>query len=415
MSSRPSAPSTPLPGIRCSTVLTPADVGAAAVRIPALLRCTDGQVLAFAEARRDGPGDTGEIHVVGRSLPPGTAAARMAAQAPGIPAPPASTPEESRGWSGPTILAQAAGRTMGNPAPVEAADGSILLLTTSNAASAHEEEIRARAVPEAEGRRVHVTRLGPDLCRIGATSEITAAVKDPAWGWYATGPGHGVRREDGTLVIAANHSRPDGRYAAHGLVSDDDGHSWRIGWITEDVAGARGPNESSLSLLPGEGGTDRLLVTCRNEERGDASRRIIGSLDRLPSHAPLRAGPLFAPLSGFPGPRIQCGLVATPGLEGVEALLTSPARAGSRTDLTLFAIAHGRCTELGLLLAGPAGYSDLALDGPDLLVLVECGDERTHERIALLRVPLTTIAAAAAAHLGAGPGGAPHHGKEQTA
>jgi len=72
--------------------------------------------------------------------------------------------------------------------------------------------------------------------------EITKSVKDPSWGWYATGPGvgiqikHGPRR--GRLVIPCDHTydEPGGNlrglpveYGSHVVYSDDHGRTWKLG------------------------------------------------------------------------------------------------------------------------------------------------------------------------------------------
>jgi len=369
-------------------VLAARDLGVAAVRIPALLRCRDGRIVVFAEARHEGAGDTGPIEVIARTSADGTT------------------------WGDPVVVASAPGRTMGNPVPIEAGDGAIVLLTTSNDAAVHEAEILAGSIPAASGRRVHLTRLSPDLGRIGSCQDVTDQVKDPAWDWYATGPGHGVALADGRLVAAANHSRrdEDGRahYAAHGLLSEDDGHSWSIAWTARGTAEAAAPNESALALVPAEGSPD-LLVTCRNEDPAGTGTRSIGRISPadLRAGTPLEATGRFAALAGFAGPRIQAGIAAAPPSlpeagprdgsgdpAAPQALLSAPGHAAARRDLVLHAIAGPACRPLALLRPGPAGYSDLAVDDREILVLVETGEERAHERIDLLRADLAGIAAA---------------------
>jgi sialidase-1 len=48
------------------------------------------------------------------------------------------------------------------------------------------------------------------------------------------------------------------------------------------------------------------------------------------------------------------------------------------------------CRPVGLLLEGPAGYSDLAVGPEAVHVLVETGDERPHERLDLITIDLPT-------------------------
>ncbi|MCT1776279.1 sialidase family protein [Brachybacterium sp. p3-SID957] len=347
-------------------------LGCAAVRIPALLRCRNGRLVAFAEARHHSPGDTGRIDVI------------------------ASTSQDGFQWSPARTIATNGDGTHGNPVPIEASTGEIVLLTTTNGAHAKEGDILVGAVDRADGRRVHVTRLSSDLSQVGDAREITETVFDPTWAWYATGPGHGVRLASGRLVVAANHSYrrpavPDGArdddtqpstawfYGAHGLISDDDGHSWRLAWVTEGTDGIHGPNESALTVDPDR--PEEVVVTIRNQHEGDAAAR---SAARTQHHATsLRSHQV---LTGYDGPRVQCGVGADRGTGSI--LLTSPAAAGRRADLVLRVITDATSDTLGLLRAGPAGYSDMAVGEDVLDILVETGEASTHERIDLLRMDL---------------------------
>src|SRR5690606_20146553 len=205
------------------------------------------------EARHEGAGDTGQIDVIA-----------------------AISHDGGQSFGAPVVVAHGDGGTRGNPVPVEAADRDIVLLTTSNAASATERDILAGAVPPEQSRRVHLTRLSPEL-EVREDREITAEAKREDWGWYATGPGHGIRLPSGRLVVPANHSvlgeEGASPYGAHGLLSDDDGRTWRIGWVTGGIAGASGPNESALCPDPAD--PSEALVTMRNEHRDDTCTRLL--------------------------------------------------------------------------------------------------------------------------------------------
>lgn len=418
-SARPTPPSLTTPPRLASTrrtVLEAASLGVAAVRIPALLRCRDGRLVVFAEARHEGAGDTGQIDVVA-----------------------AISHDGGQSFGAPETVARGDGGTRGNPVPIEAADGDIVLLTTSNAASATERDILAGAVPPERSRRVHLTRLSPELA-VREDREITNEAKREDWGWYATGPGHGIRLPSGRLVVAANHSVLGGEgaadgadptadgtgtdgpggigrspYGAHGLLSDDDGRTWRIGWVTSGIAGASGPNESALCPDPAD--PSEALVTMRNEHRDDACTRLLA---RTRDGGEALEGPQV--LAGFAGPRLQAGLGALPG---VPALLSAPLREEARRDLALHVLtgpgpsgeepsdadpsgtepsgagpsgeepsdadpSGAACRPVGLLLEGPAGYSDLAVGPEAVHVLVETGEARPHERLDLITIDLPT-------------------------
>src|SRR5690606_15799821 len=124
------------------------------------------------------------------------------------------------------------------------------------------------------------------------------------------GPGHGIRLPSGRLVVPANHSvlgeEGASPYGAHGLLSDDDGRTWRIGWVTGGIAGASGPNESALCPDPAD--PSEALVTMRNEHRDDTCTRLLA---RTRDGAEALETPQV--LTGFAGPRLQAGLGALPG------------------------------------------------------------------------------------------------------
>ena len=74
-------------------------------RIPALLVTAKGTALAFAEARKDGRGDSGAIDMVVKRSEDG-----------------------GRGWSKPLVVWSDGGNTCGNPCPVVVRDSGRILL-----------------------------------------------------------------------------------------------------------------------------------------------------------------------------------------------------------------------------------------------------------------------------------------------
>lgn len=127
-------------------------------------------LVAFAEGRRLGKADHGDVDVVRRLSYDGGCT-----------------------WSGLRRVAGAGPDTLGNPAPVAVGDGGrVVLLTTRNGGDATESAIMTgRAAPE-DGRRVFVQSSSDAGVTWSAPREITARVKRADWRWYATGPGHGV-------------------------------------------------------------------------------------------------------------------------------------------------------------------------------------------------------------------------------
>lgn len=74
-------------------------------------------------------------------------------------------------------------------------------------------------------------------------TELTQHVKNPDWGWFATGPGHGIQLSSGRLAIPCDFYDEKGwrEWAKHQrsmiFYSDDHGQSWQRGGVTEPGMG----------------------------------------------------------------------------------------------------------------------------------------------------------------------------------
>ena len=194
-------------GFSTATVFEGGNDGYQVYRIPAVIQCTNGDLLAFCEARTGG--DASEIDLVQKRSRDGgkTWGALKVVQ----------ESEDFRGLFGdepPPI-------TVGNPAPVvdlldPAHPGRIWLPFTL------------------ENDRVFVT-FSDDHGRSWSTRrEITQAVKLEGWGWYATGPVHSIQltrgKHKGRLVVPCDHrigegGRDAGDLGEHTINSKDPGRT----------------------------------------------------------------------------------------------------------------------------------------------------------------------------------------------
>ncbi len=186
-------------------------------RIPALLTTPKNTLLAFAEARRHGGHDSGDIDTVVRR-----------------------SEDNGRSW-GPEITVFDDGEnTAGNPCPVvDRSTGRIWCFHTWNRGDNPENRIKTGFGEDS--RRVFVTYSDDDGKTWAEPREFTRAVKRTHWSWYATGPGTGIQLERGQhkdrLIIPCDHkSLPnDGphTYHSHIVYSDDHGKTWQIGAVSE--------------------------------------------------------------------------------------------------------------------------------------------------------------------------------------
>ncbi|HBY60362.1 MAG TPA: exo-alpha-sialidase, partial [Solibacterales bacterium] len=154
-------------------------------RIPSLIPTKQGTLLALCEGRKGGQGDSGNIDIVLRR-----------------------STDRGRTWSAPVTIHDHGPDTIGNPCPVvDRKTGTIFLLLTHNAGHVTERQIIDRSAPET--RRVLVSASTDDGLSWTSPQDITTAAKDPAWTWYATGPGVGIQLRTGRLVIPCDHAAAD--------------------------------------------------------------------------------------------------------------------------------------------------------------------------------------------------------------
>ncbi|MGW0573765.1 MULTISPECIES: sialidase family protein [Streptomyces] len=365
----------PARGCVSSVPFTAGESGYDTYRIPATVTTRAGTVLAFAEGRHNGAGDTGNIDVVLRRSGDGGCT-----------------------WGPLTVVAAGDGDTRGNPAPVvDPRTGKVVLLTSYNSGAVTEAQIMRGEVTAEQSRRVFVQTSRDDGRRFGAPREITAAVKLPGWRWYATGPGHAVALTRGPyagrLVVPANHSAapPDGSadtgqearyYGAHALYSDDGGVSWRIGFVDDSYDGVDNANESAVAQLP----DGRLYFSSRDQNGSSPGNRLDSysgdggvTLDR-----PFR---VQATLSDVPV--VQGSVLQVRGRAGAPLLFSGPSVPTARQAMAVWRSGDGggSFTKALTLSGWRAAYSDLVqLGGGRVGVLYETGTAGPYETITFRRV-----------------------------
>ncbi|SDS05259.1 sialidase family protein [Jiangella sp. DSM 45060] len=372
------APAQASPPIRQTVVFESGTEGYDTFRIPAIVRSDKGTLLAFAEGRVGGGGDTGDIDLVLRR-----------------------SYDDGRTWGPLQVVGDNGVNVFGNPTPVvDPSTGDVVLLSTHNAGDATEAEIMRGEVTPEQSRRVFVQRSSDDGASWSAAQDITAATKLPEWRWYATGPVHAIALEHGEhrgrLVAAANHSTspPPGSsdtgqeakyYGAHSLYSDDGGLTWQLGDVDTPLTGVVNPNENTVTELAD--GT--LYFNARDQNgTGVGTRATTTSSD---------GGETFdAPYALEPDivtPVVQGSVLRLPRA-GDRLVYSGPANPTARRTLQLrYSFDEGATWTGGPVLHdGPAAYSDVVVAGGRTLgVLYENGDTGTYERITFARVPFAAL------------------------
>lgn len=215
-------------------------------RIPAIIKVPNGDLLAYAEARKKGCNDFGDIDLVMKR-----------------------SADNGKTWSGLDIVVDNSSLKAGNPAPVvdlqdpRFPKGRIFLLY--NTATTSEGDAR-KGIGVREVWYMASTDNGITWSK---PSNITTSVHKPLaisynaaynfaedWRTNALTPGHALQltrgKNKGRIFVAANHSSGNKLEAdnvetnkAHCFYSDDHGDTWRLGATVQMPGG----NESSAAEL----------------------------------------------------------------------------------------------------------------------------------------------------------------------
>lgn len=235
---------------------TSEDPGYACFRIPAIVRSTDGTLLAFAEGRVLNCGDSADIDIVLKRSTDG-----------------------GRTWGPLQVVNEGGGDTHGNPAPVvDQETGRVLLAQTYNTGRTDGESC---TVPCDRTPRLQYS--DDDGLTWSEPRDLSAEILPPEWNsWYATGPVHGIQltrgRYAGRLVLSVNTetwngSRVSANHAAL-VVSDDGGDHWSVGasesWpVAADGTFRQKPSEMTLA----ERADGSVLVSGREQDGTDSGHR----------------------------------------------------------------------------------------------------------------------------------------------
>ncbi|MET8943621.1 exo-alpha-sialidase [Streptomyces sp. NPDC004542] len=326
------------------------DPGYACFRIPAIVRTTEGTLLAFAEGRVLNCGDAADIDIVVKRSTDG-----------------------GRTWSPLRVVTRGAGDTHGNPAPVvDRATGRVLLAETYNTGRTDSASCQVPC-----DRTPHLQYSDDDGLTWSAPRDLSPEILPGDWNsWYATGPVHGIQltrgRHAGRLVFGVNTetwngSRVTANHAAL-IVSDDDGGHWRAGatdtWpIAADGTFRQKPSELTLT----ERADGSVLVSGREQDGTDLGHRTqTVSRDGGDSFA--------APFRDLPdlyAPQVQGSTLRL----GDRILLACPGDPDRRRTMMIRSSYDGGRTwdsvDRGTVVTGDwSGYSDLVRVGHDTVGLM---------------------------------------------
>ncbi|MGX7672539.1 exo-alpha-sialidase [Plantactinospora sp. DSM 117369] len=332
------------------------DFGYACFRIPAVVRATNGMLLAFAEGRVKDCGDDEDIDLVLRRSADG-----------------------GRTWGPLQVVSEGNGTTHGNPVPiVDERTGRVVLVSTHNG---------AEPCPNGCDRDPWVQHSDDHGATWTAAREMTEG-KRPEWNfWYATGPMHGIQLEHGPhagrLVVGASFESWDRVgahvYGSHLLYSDDSGLTWNIGAETSRDDGTVIAQELTVVEL-----TDGRIYASARERGTDRGNRAyaISSDSGETWDAPFRTVPALATTD------VQAALLR---FDGDRILYSSPMHPGAREAMGIrSSYDEGRRFETWdqgkVFYWGPSAYSDMVrLDGDEAALMYEAGTVTPYEQIRFAR------------------------------
>ncbi|MET7332168.1 sialidase family protein [Nonomuraea sp. NPDC005650] len=332
------------------------DFGYGCFRIPAVVRATNGMVLAFAEGRVKDCGDDEDIDLVLRRSADG-----------------------GRTWGPLQVISEGNGTTHGNPVPiVDERTGRVVLVSTHNG---------PEPCPNGCDRDPWVQYSDDHGATWSAAREMTEG-KRPEWNfWYATGPMHGIQLKlgphAGRLIVGASFESWDrvGKhvYGTHLLYSDDSGVTWNIGAETSRDDGTVIAQEVTVVEL-----TDgRIYASARERGTDEGSRAYATSSDGGQTwDAPFRTKPALATTD------VQAALLR---FSDGRILFSSPMHPGAREAMGIrSSYDEGRRFETWdegkVFYWGPSAYSDMVrLDGDEAALMYEAGNITPYEQIRFAR------------------------------
>lgn len=329
-------------------------------RIPAIIKAGDGRLLAFAEGRKTGCGDFGNVDIVLKT-----------------------SKDEGETWSSLQVVADNGALQAGNPAPVvdlkdpAYPDGRILLVY--NTGTNGEYEVR-------NGNGLREVWLKTSIDQGLTWSEpknITKQTHRPLmpkvnpdynypedWRSYALTPGHAIQLKSGRIYVAANHSAgsPKGgfnEYQSHAIFSDDHGASWEI---SESIKEPSSNEAMAVELSDGQ-----VMLNIR-QQNGEKKQRLIAI-----STNEGRAWSKTYFDSTLIDPVCQASIIQyeTPG--AYPALLFSnPATTKQRKQMTVrMSLDDGKTWSIQRTIrTGPSAYSDLVVQADGRIgLLYEQGND----------------------------------------
>ncbi|CAL1516732.1 sialidase family protein [Chitinophaga sp. MM2321] len=341
------------------------DDGYACYRIPALICIPNGDLLAFAEARKKECDDFGDIDLVMKR-----------------------SSDKGKTWSAPVVVVDNGLLKAGNPAPVvdlldpRFPGGRIFLLY--NTATTSEADVKkGSGVREVN----YITSTDNGKTWSGPVN-ITTSVHKPLapasnsaynfpedWRTNALTPGHALQltrgKNKGRLFVAANHTANTKSGDSHVLInkahcfySNDHGDTWQLGDIVHVVGG----NESTAAEL-----SDGSVLQNIRYQNKEEKYRILAFSRNGGEH-----WDTAYVAKQLPDPVCEGSMISLTYKKKHLLLFSNPASQTKRERMTITISAdNGRSWKAAYLVdAGPAAYSDIVnIQSKEIGLVYEKGND----------------------------------------
>jgi len=304
-------------------------------RIPSILSLGGQKLIAMCEGRRNSSSDEGVIDLICKT-----------------------SEDAGRTWSDHNVIFEDGENTIGNPCPVYIEEKNEIIL------------------PFCVNNYKVFTTKSSDFGKTWSNPvEITNHVKKENWGWYATGPGHGLVLKSGRIIIPCDFSatsRKPKEVRSNTIFSDDGGKSWQIGHTF-----SKG-NECMLTEL-----SDGNVYINMRRSREQKERKRISAISS-------DGGETFAQetfVDDLKSPICQGSIVC---YDGPVHLFANPNGRG-RSKMTIH-VSRDDCNSWGepfLVYGGPSAYSDIAVDAQmDIHLVFERGEVYAYKKITYVKLNL---------------------------
>lgn len=228
--------------------------GYPAFRIPSLIHCRSGALLAFSEGRASLRDHAENDIVLKRSI------------------------DNGKTWGKLQLVHEDGTNSLGNPTAVVVRETGRVLIMYQRYAAGFDEK---KAEPGLDGPRVCRTLIqqsDDDGATWTKPEDITAQAKRPTEiTSTATGPGIGIQlargKYAGRLLMPFNQG-PYGKWKVYAVISDDKGKSWRFGSTAEEGSLGYANEVQFVELNEGS-----VMLNARNQGGGERLRKVSISRD----------------------------------------------------------------------------------------------------------------------------------------